>query len=134
VRATMNSFKYSFFVFLLSAIFICSYAQVNREISITVEQLQNQMNTNENLIILDVRNPSELSGNLGHIEGIINIPVQQLSSRITELNEFKVKDFAVICRSGRRSVTATNLLLKNGFSAKNILGGMVQYRASEDQK
>lgn len=130
----MVSFKYSICIFLLSALFVCSCAQVDEEKSITDEQLREEMKTNENLIILDVRNPYELSGPLGYIEGAINIPVQELETRIGELDKYKEKDIRVICRSGRRSLIATNLLLARGFSAENILGGMKEYRASEVEK
>ena len=58
----------------------------------------------------------------------------ELEKRLGELNEFKDKDIAVICRSGRRSGTATDLLVKNGFYAVNVLGGMLQYRATETKK
>jgi len=127
----MISLKYSICIFLFSALFIYNCAQVQEANSITVEQLREEMKTNENLIILDVRNPYELSGPLGHIEGAINIPVQELETRIDELDEYKENNIAVICRMGVRSFTATNILLENGFAAKNIIGGMIDYRASE---
>jgi rhodanese-related sulfurtransferase len=93
------------------------------------------MRNDSNLVLLDVRNPYELEDkSLGHIDGVLNIPVQELEKRLSELDEFKDKDIAVICRSGRRSGTATDLLVKNGFNAVNVLGGMVQYRATENKK
>lgn len=110
---------------------MCTCAQVNKENSISVEELRNEMDLNEDLIVLDVRNPSELKGPLGQIEGVVNIPVQDLESRLNELEGYKENEIAVICRSGNRSVTATNLLLENGFTAKNVLGGMKAYRKSE---
>ena len=92
------------------------------------------MNSDSNLVILDVRNKKELSDSLGHIEGVINIPVQVLASRIHELDKYKNDEIAVICRSGRRSSIATKLLLKNGFNAENVLGGMEKYQATEKGK
>jgi len=118
-------------LFLLSALLITTCAQVDNKNSITVEQLRDEIKANDNLIVLDVRNPSELKGPLGFIEGVVNIPVQDLKLRINELKEYKENDIAVICRSGNRSVTATNLLLENGFSAKNVLGGMNEYRKNK---
>lgn len=95
--------------------------------SLTVAQLKNEMATDTNLIILDVRTPQELVGELGQIKGVINIPVQVLNQRIGELEKYKDKNIAVICRSGNRSVTATKIMLSNGYKAKNVLGGMKAY-------
>jgi rhodanese-related sulfurtransferase len=85
------------------------------------------MEKDSNLVILDVRTPSELTGPLGKIDNVINIPVQVLSNRISELENYKNNNIAVICRSGNRSVFATKLLIENGFKAKNVIGGMISY-------
>jgi rhodanese-related sulfurtransferase len=66
-------------------------------------------------------------GEHGKIEGVINIPVQVLSKRLNELEQYKDKNIAVICRSGNRSVMATKILKANGFKATNVLGGMKAY-------
>lgn len=129
----MNSTNYLVYSILLSALFFISCAQTTDENAITVEQLREMMSSDSNLVLLDVRNPYELEDkSLGHIEGVINIPVQELEARLSELDEFKDKDIAVICRSGRRSGIATDILIKNGFNAVNVLGGMIQYRATEN--
>jgi rhodanese-related sulfurtransferase len=59
---------------------------------------------------------------------VFNIPIDELEERINELNEYKEYDIAVICRSGRRSERGTNILNENGFNAKNVVGGMQEYR------
>lgn len=96
--------------------------------SISVEELISKMNTDSTLIILDVRSPEELIGPLGKIDSVINIPIQNLSDRIGELEKYKGNNFAVICRSGNRSQLGTKILIDNGFSAVNVLGGMKMYR------
>ena len=127
----MNSIKLIIFSIILSAVIFVGCAQTANENAITVDQLREMMGNDTNLVLLDVRNPYELEDkSLGHIDGVINIPVQELEKRLSELDEFKDKDIAVICRSGRRSGTATDILVKNGFNAVNVLGGMVQYRAT----
>ncbi len=131
----MNSIKLIIFSIILSAVIFVGCAQTANENAITVDQLREMMGNDTNLVLLDVRNPYELEDkSLGHIDGVINIPVQELEKRLSELDEFKDKDIAVICRSGRRSGTATDLLVKNSFNAVNVLGGMVQYRATENKK
>jgi len=119
-------------LFLLSISFI-GCAQ-DKENSITIEQLREQMNSDSSLVILDVRTEQEQTDALGHIDGVINIPVQVLESRLNELEKFKDRNIAVICRSGRRSEIATKLLLENSFKAENVLGGMQEYRNTEKKK
>jgi rhodanese-related sulfurtransferase len=63
------------------------------------------------LVILDVRTESEYEG--GHLEGAINIPVEELSQRLSELNQND--DLLVYCRTGNRSTTAVGILRENGF-------------------
>ncbi|MCH8325442.1 MAG: rhodanese-like domain-containing protein [Bacteroidetes bacterium] len=99
--------------------------------SITVEQLKKEMKENPDMIILDVRTPQELEGPLGHIDGVINIPVQILEKRISELNKYKDKEITVICRSGNRSGIASEILFKKNFNITNVEGGMIAYRKSE---
>ena len=131
----MNSIKFIIFSIILSAVIFVGCAQTANENAITVDQLREMMGNDTNLVLLDVRNPYELEDkSLGHIDGVLNIPLPELEKRLSELDEFKDKDIAVICRSGRRSGTATDLLVKNGFNAVNVLGGMVQYRATENKK
>ncbi len=93
-----------------------------------VSELKERMKSDTSLIVLDVRTPEELVGPLGHLNGVINIPVQELEKRVGELDNYKNKEIAVICRTGNRSHYATLYLNQRGFKAKNVLGGMVEYR------
>ncbi len=119
--------------FLFTIMFISNLVSAQTlppENNINVIELKKQMKENPDLIILDVRTPEELSGPLGKIDGVINIPVQELEKRVNELDKYKDKDIAVICRTGHRSVIGTEILLKHGFTkAKNVEGGMTAYRA-----
>ena len=64
-------------------------------------------------LILDVRTPSEFYAE--RIPGAKLIPVQQLADRIGELDEYKNKSILVYCRSGNRSIPASQILIRNGF-------------------
>ena len=99
----------------------------NTRRDITVAELKEQMQNNPDLVILDVRTKEELTGELPKIESAINIPLQELENKMDELKIYKDKKIAVICRSGRRSSIATDLLVKNGYIAENVLGGMKAY-------
>ena len=72
-------------------------------------------------LFLDVRNPDELMES--SVPGALNIPLPELRARLGELPHDR--DLLVFCRSGVRAYLATRILLQNGFSAKNIAGGMV---------
>jgi len=122
--------KKSIFLLMLFISFSSISCQSNNlpeDQNMTVADLKEAMKTDSNLVILDVRTPAELEGNLGKIEGAINIPVQVLNDRINELEDQKENNIAVICRSGNRSVTATKILNHNGFKAKNVIGGMIDF-------
>jgi NADPH-dependent 2,4-dienoyl-CoA reductase/sulfur reductase-like enzyme/rhodanese-related sulfurtransferase len=71
--------------------------------------------------ILDVRNPPELA--VESIPGALNIPLPQLRSRLSELPHDR--EILVLCRSAQRAYYATRILLQNGFTARNISGGML---------
>ena len=125
----MNRQKYFLPVLFLVLItfFACNKAQREDNFNLTAKELITAMQSDSDLIILDVRTPPELVGKHGQIKGVINIPVQELETRINELDEYKNNNIAVICRSGNRSVNGTKILLQNGFKAKNVIGGMKAY-------
>jgi len=74
--------------------------------------------------LIDVRTASEFAA--GHIPGAINIPLQQLDSRLTELQP-KVTPVVLYCRSGNRSGSATRMLKNAGFTAVHDLGPMSRW-------
>ena len=77
-------------------------------------------------VLLDVRTPQEYSE--GHIPGSLNINVkdEQFSSCADDLLD-KDKEVAVYCRSGRRSRTAADILVKKGFKVYNLDKGILNW-------
>lgn len=96
---------------------------------ITVEKLHELMLSKKPPLVLEVRTEPELTGELGVLVGVVHIPLQELSTRMNELEKFKKKDVYVICRSGNRSGTAAAMLREKGFNAFNVEGGMRAWRA-----
>jgi len=77
--------------------------------------------------ILDVREPHEFTGPLGHIPGARLIPLGGLADRAAELP--KDKPIVAVCRAGGRSAQATVILKKAGFPrVANLAGGMLRWR------
>lgn len=82
-------------------------------------------------LVLDVREPHEYGGELGHVPAARNISVKQLADRLAELDNARTCDIYVICLSGGRSARATDLLRKRGFArAVNVAGGMKGWSAA----
>ena len=79
---------------------------------VTVERAMELIEEKPSLVILDVRTDGEFRD--GHIEGATNIPVNELESRLGELE--KGDELLVYCRTGNRSGTAVNVLKENGYS------------------
>jgi NADPH-dependent 2,4-dienoyl-CoA reductase/sulfur reductase-like enzyme/rhodanese-related sulfurtransferase len=75
--------------------------------------------------VLDVREPQEFAS--GHVEGAHNIPLHSLRAKMGELP--RDREILVYCAVGQRSYYASRALRLNGFSAKNISGGITNYRA-----
>nr|WP_269144161.1 CoA-disulfide reductase [Clostridium guangxiense] len=73
----------------------------------------------ENSIIVDVRTELEFSN--GHVDGAVNIPVDDLRQRLNELD--KRKEVIVYCQVGLRGYVAGRILMQNGFKVKNVTGG-----------
>lgn len=93
-----------------------------------VEELKERLDRGDpNLYLLDVRDADEYAiCNLGgHL-----IPLEQLPARLAELD--RSKEIAVHCRSGARSALAAELLIANGFVAKNVSGGILAWAEKID--
>ena len=82
--------------------------------------------------VLDVREPDEFNGPLGHVPGAQLIPLGTLLQNHEPLK--KDKPVVVVCRSGARSAQATAVLAKAGFErVANLSGGMLRWRAQRFQ-
>jgi rhodanese-related sulfurtransferase len=123
----MNKIRFEFIVLFLIFTSISVAQQISSN-SISMQEFKDLLKSNKSIVLLDVRTPEELAGPLGKIDQAINIPVQNLEQRINELKSYKDKEIIVICRTQNRSAVAVNILLQNGYKAKNVLGGMVEFR------
>jgi glyoxylase-like metal-dependent hydrolase (beta-lactamase superfamily II)/rhodanese-related sulfurtransferase len=78
--------------------------------------------------IVDVREPGEFTGPLGHIKGAVLIPLGELAERASELA--RDRPIVALCRAGGRSAQATIILQQAGFKdVANLTGGMLRWRA-----
>ena len=89
----------------------------------TQEQLlEHQAKHPDHLFVLDVRTPDEYAE--GHVPGAVNVPHDQLASRVAEVP--KDKDVVLYCRSGRRAALAADVLTAHGYTRLSHLEGDMQ--------
>lgn len=94
--------------------------------NITAEQLQEMMGSRskEPLLILDVREPDEFAS--GHIPDAVLLPLGNVEKEMSKLPRDRA--LVAVCRSGRRSAAAADVLVKGGFTkVYNLLGGMLAW-------
>jgi rhodanese-related sulfurtransferase len=81
--------------------------------------LEHQSKHPDHLFLLDVRTPQEFAE--GHVPGAVNVPYDQLASRLAEVP--KDKDVVLYCKSGRRAGIAADVLAANGYTRLSHLEG-----------
>jgi len=81
--------------------------------NVSAEEAYKLISDNKELVILDVRTKEEYDD--GHIPGAKLVPVQVLSMKLGELDEYKDKPVLVYCASGGRSPRAVDTLADNDF-------------------
>jgi len=78
--------------------------------------------SDQGALLLDVREPDEYAA--VHAVNAKLIPLGEVGARLKEIEAYKDKPVAVICRSGRRSAQAVSLLQESGFTqVVNVEGG-----------
>lgn len=74
--------------------------------------------------VLDVRTPEEW--NEFHAPNTTLIPLDELAARVNELP--RDQPILVVCRSGNRSQEGRDILLRAGFDATSMNGGLNEWR------
>jgi rhodanese-related sulfurtransferase len=79
--------------------------------------------------IVDVREPHEFTGELGHIPGATLVPMAGLLANAISWK--KDAEFLVVCKAGGRSSSSAQALVKAGFTrVMNLTGGMLAWNAA----
>ncbi|MFN0043641.1 MAG: VTT domain-containing protein [Alphaproteobacteria bacterium] len=98
---------------------------------IEARELKAQLESGKPPVVIDVRNPDEFEGELGHIESAQNLPVGEIPNRISELDPIRKRAIAVVCRTDKRSARAAEMLRGAGFGKVAVLrGGMEHWHAA----
>jgi len=98
-----------------------------RQVSAT--ELKNRIQNEQNLFLLDVREPNEFQ--YASIENSVLIPLNQIPQRLGELD--LQQEIVVICHHGMRSQQAASYLVNSGFqNVSNLTGGIDAWSCSCD--
>jgi rhodanese-related sulfurtransferase len=104
--------------------------EIDMIIDIEPDELLMDMPFDENLVVLDVRNPSEFAE--GHVAGAVNLPLDDMNEPGSMANLDDTDNLYVHCAGGYRSVIASSLLKRQGFhNLRNIVGGWSKIKELE---
>jgi len=103
-------------------------ARLRRGPMIDTAGLKQLMDSRADVLVLDVRAEGDFVGEQGHIDGAVNIPVEVLAQRATEISGHRETPVAIVCRTDRRSAKAALLLAEAGFvDVRVVQGGMTKW-------
>ena len=94
--------------------------------NITGSEFEKLVEENKDVVILDVRDAKDYDK--GHVENSINIPIDEVESRINELKDYQDKEILIYCSVGRRSAQAAEILENSGYKdISNSVDGVKEY-------
>lgn len=104
--------------------------------TIDPDKICDYISSHPSVVLLDVRTKVEFEGkadpDFGTLQNAINIPVQELESRISELSNLKKKEIIVYCSHSHRSPRASYILTQKEFkNVTNMAGGMSVLKNNE---
>ncbi len=110
----------------IMGVFFLACAQNANIKSVSPSEFQ-KLTVSKNTILVDVRTAEEVSE--GKIANAINIDLYDpaFDEKISKLD--KNKTILVYCRSGRRSMSAAEILAKKGYKVVNLEGGITEWQA-----
>ena len=115
---------------------VCSHCHmklVNRSTitfaTIQPDEICSYIQKHPGVVLLDCRTKEEFEGradpDFGTLQNAINIPIQEIESRLGSINSLKKKRIIVFCSHSHRSPQVAYLLTQNGFKkVLNMAGGM----------
>lgn len=97
--------------------------------NIQPDEICNYIAKHPGVVLLDVRTKGEFDGTVtpdyGTLKNAINIPLKELQSKLSTIDNLKNKEIIVYCSHSHRSPQATYILMQNGFTnVTNMAGGM----------
>ena len=113
---------------LIGAVSLAADAGAGAAVDISSQEALALQKSGEGLLFVDVRTPEEYAS--GHVPGAVNIPKDQLPSRLSELESARDR-VVVYCERGPRAQAAAATLTQAGFTGvRHLTGDMAGWRAA----
>ncbi|MBX7153762.1 MAG: rhodanese-like domain-containing protein [Candidatus Kapaibacterium sp.] len=87
--------------------------KVNSFTPLEMQQVIEHYKGGKELLIIDVNPPEDFAK--GHMEGAINIPFDEFEKRVQSLRKEKERNIVIVCKDGKRSMTACGIMVANKF-------------------
>ncbi|MEA1889370.1 MAG: VTT domain-containing protein [Pseudomonadota bacterium] len=105
--------------------------QLRKKPMISAPDLKRMLDAGDDIHVVDVRTEEDFTGKKGYIAQAINIPLEEMSDRLSELDEDLEKTVALVCTTDRRSEKAAQILTSHGFSDAHVVkGGMTDWNTN----
>lgn len=102
--------------------------EVARVVDVAPRELERALASAAPPVVIDVREPEEFVGELGHVRGALLVPMDSLERRLPKLAGYVERPIVVVCRAGARSASAAVILQRAGFpQVQNLRGGMLAW-------
>lgn len=125
----MTSQIFLYILIALAAFYIIRKILLIRSVKhYSANEVSNKIKKDRNVVLLDVRTPSERKRNF--IKGSFHIPITSITSSLNELKKFKDAEVICYCQIGSRSLNAAAKLKKLGYNASNLKGGIIRWNAA----
>ncbi|PIO91915.1 sulfurtransferase [Pseudomonas syringae] len=111
------------FVILLGL--LIAYEMSKGGASLSTRELTALVNSDQGVVI-DVRSKKDYTA--GHIVGSLNFPQDKVLTRAAELEKYKDKTLIIVDAMGQHAGTTARELLKSGFKAAKLSGGISSWR------
>ncbi|HBE92441.1 MAG TPA: sulfurtransferase [Gammaproteobacteria bacterium] len=93
--------------------------------------MKNRLDAGNDINIIDVRTAADFTGKLGHVEQAVNLPLEEIGKRLSELGDDLTRPIAIVCTTDRRSVKAEQILTGYGFTDVHVVkGGMTDWNTN----
>ena len=125
----MTSQIFLYILIALAAFYIIRKILLIRSVKhYSANEVSNKIKKERNVVLLDVRTPSERKRNF--IRGSFHIPITSITSSLNELKKFKDAEVICYCQTGSRSLNAAAKLKGLGYNASNLKGGITKWNAA----
>ncbi|ALU62813.1 sulfurtransferase [Pseudomonas syringae pv. lapsa] len=111
--------------FVISLGLLIAYEMSKGGASLSTRELTALVNSDQGVVI-DVRSKKDYTA--GHIVGSLNFPQDKVLTRTAELEKYKDKTLIIVDAMGQHAGTTARELLKSGFKAAKLSGGISSWR------